>query len=69
MKERGKGGGRNGSLDEKICANWGINLSKGGKCRICISIYTRVEKVCKIGIYHHCSDLFPSLHKLASYLR
>ena len=20
----------------QICANWGINLSKGGKCRICI---------------------------------
>ena len=20
----------------QICANWGINLSKGGKCRFCI---------------------------------
>ena len=26
-------------------------------------------KLCKIGIYHLCSDLFPSLHKFASYLR
>ena len=26
----------------QICANWGINLSKGGKCRICIPIYTPV---------------------------
>ena len=25
--------------------------------------------VCKIGIYHLCSDLFPSLQKFASYLR
>ena len=26
----------------QIRANWGINLSKGGKCRICIPIYTPV---------------------------
>ena len=26
----------------QICANWEINLSKGGKCRICIPIYPPV---------------------------
>ena len=53
----------------QICANWRINLSKGGKCPICIPIYTPMWKVWKIGIYHLWSDLFPSLHKFASFLR
>ena len=53
----------------QICTNWGINLRKGGKCRFCISFTPGCEKACKFGIYYLCSDLFPSLHKFASYLR
>ena len=34
----------------QICANWEIHLSKGGKCRLCIPIYTGYDaNLCKLG--------------------